>query len=221
MTQDHSGALGRTRWAIAEGYIPGWSNGREVPAYRAEPKVAPDSLSPTFALMKVFIDNWRWQGVPFVLVSGKRLAQKLTRMVIHFKEVPHALMRQVLGDHITANRLALGIHPDETISLTIQTKNPGARLCLRTVRMLFDYHQGYEAPRLEAYEKALLDCMLGERILFWRQDGLEMCWSFLDPVLNLCETCGNRAERLKPYPAGSWGPPEAAALMRGRPLPWA
>jgi glucose-6-phosphate 1-dehydrogenase len=148
------------------------------------------------------------------------MKSKLTRLVIHFKEVPHWLMREALGEHITANRLMLGIHPDETISLTIQTKNPGARLCLRTVRMLFDYHQGYQGPRLEAYEKALLDCMLGDRILFWRQDGLELCWEYLDPVLKLCETCGDRAQRLKPYAAGSWGPPEAAALMAGRPLPW-
>jgi glucose-6-phosphate 1-dehydrogenase len=201
-------------------YGAGESQSKAVPAYRAEPGVAVGSLTPTFALMRVFVDNWRWQGVPFYLLSGKRMKSKLTRLVIHFKEVPHWLMRQALGEHITANRLTLGIHPDESISLTIQTKNPGARLCLRTVRMLFDYQQGYQGPRLEAYEKALLDCMLGDQLLFWRQDGLELTWEFLDPVLELCETCGNRAERLKPYPAGTWGPPEATALMAGRPLPW-
>lgn len=201
-------------------YGSGITEGQPCLAYRDEPGVAPASLTPTFALMKVFVDNWRWQGVPFFLVSGKRMKSKLTRLAIHFKEVPHSLLRQVLGDHITTNRLVLDIHPHESISLTIQTKNPGAILCLRTVRMFFDYNQGYGGPRLEAYEKALLDCMLGDHLLFWRQDGLELCWSFLDPVLNLCETCRNRVQRLKPYPAGSWGPPEAAALMEGRPMPW-
>ncbi len=194
-------------------YDQGEIKGRPVPAYRAEPGVAGDSLTPTFALMRCFVDNWRWQGVPFYLVSGKRLRAKRTRMVIQFKEVPHSLFRQSLGEHISANRLTLGVHPEEDITLTFQTKSPGARLCLRSVKMVFDHRQGYSGPSLDAYEKALLDCMLGDQMLFWRQDGVELTWAYLDPVVRRCETCDNRAGRLHPYPAGSWGPGEAGRLL--------
>jgi glucose-6-phosphate 1-dehydrogenase len=198
-------------------YGAGQIKGQEVPAYCDEPKVAEDSLTPTFALMRCFVDNWRWQGVPFYLVSGKRLKAKRTRMVIQFKEVPHSLFRETLGEHISANRLTLGVHPEEDITLTFQTKNPGARLCLRSVKMLFDYQQGQNGSTLEAYEKALLDCMLGDHMLFWRQDGIKQTWAYLDPVLQRCESCDQRSGRLHVYPSGSWGPPEASQLLPGWP----
>ncbi|MBL7178135.1 MAG: glucose-6-phosphate dehydrogenase [Desulfobacteraceae bacterium] len=187
-------------------YGAGLIDGVRVPAYRDEPGVSPDSLTPTFALMKVFLDNWRWQGVPFYLISGKRLVKKVTEISIQFKEIPHSMFRRTLGEKITANRLILGIYPDEKISLTFQTKNPGARVCLRDVTMDFHYHQNYSGPVLDAYEKVLLDCMLGDHMLFWRQDGVELCWSFLTPILIQCETCDDRAEMLLPYDSGSWGP---------------
>lgn len=187
-------------------YGSGTIKGKTVPSYRNEPGVASDSLIPTFASMKVFLDNWRWQGVPFHMVSGKRLAEKLTEIRIIFKEVPHSMFRGTLGEQITANELVLGIYPDEKITLTFQTKNPGARLCLRTVTMDFHYHQSYSGPKLEAYEKALLDCMLGDQMLFWRQDGVELCWAFLTPILEHCESCSDRPEQLRPYDSGTWGP---------------
>lgn len=187
-------------------YGAGTAGGKRVPAYRDEPDVPPDSLTPTFARMKVFLDNWRWQGVPFHMVSGKRLAKKLTEIRIRFKEVPHSMFRGTLGEHIAANELVLGIYPEEKITLTFQTKNPGARLCLRTVTMDFHYHQNYSGPILEAYEKVLLDCMLGDHMLFWRQDGVELCWAFLTPILEQCETCSKRPELLYPYDSGTWGP---------------
>jgi glucose-6-phosphate 1-dehydrogenase len=187
-------------------YGAGTVDGRRVPAYRDEPRVNPDSLIPTFAMMKVFLDNWRWKGVPFYLTSGKRLARKLTEIYIQFKDVPHSMFSQTLKENIIANRLILGIYPDEKISLTFQTKNPGARMCLRSVNMDFNYHQDYSGPAVDAYEKAFLDCMLGDQMLFWRKDGVELCWSFLTPILEECETCGDRAETLLPYNAGSWGP---------------
>ena len=187
-------------------YGAGTLDGKRVPAYRDEEGVQPDSLTPTFASMKVFLDNWRWQGVPFHLTSGKRLARKLTEIRLRFKEVPHSLFRETLGERIAANDLILGIYPDEKITLTFQTKNPGARLCLRSVTMDFHYHQNYSGPVLEAYEKVLLDCMLGDQMLFWRQDGVELCWAFLTPILEQCETCGERSDLLFPYDAGTWGP---------------
>jgi len=187
-------------------YGAGTIDGKSVPAYRDERGINVESLTPTFATMKVFIDNWRWQGVPFYLTSGKRLAKKLTEIVIQFKEVPHSMFRRILGEHITANRLIMDIYPDEKISLTFQTKNPGARVCLRSVTMDFHYHQSYTGPILDAYAKVLLDCMLGDHMLFWRQDGVELCWSFLTSILMECETCQDRSRTLLPYDSGSWGP---------------
>jgi glucose-6-phosphate 1-dehydrogenase len=187
-------------------YSEGLIDGKKVPAYREEPGVSSESLVPTFAMIKVFLDNWRWQGVPFYLTSGKRMAKKLTEISIQFKQVPHSMFRNTLGEEISANRLILGISPDEKVTLTFQTKTPGTELCLRSVTMDFNYHQGYRGLFLEAYEKVLLDCMLGDHMLFWRQDVVELCWSFLTPIINKCETCDNRAETLLPYEAGTWGP---------------
>jgi glucose-6-phosphate 1-dehydrogenase len=188
-------------------YGPGMAGGVKVPGYRDEPEVDPGSLTPTFASMKVFIDNWRWQGVPFYLSSGKRLARKLTELVVQFREVPHSLFRHLFVEQISANRLTLGIHPEEKISLVFQSKNPGATVRLRPVTMDFNYNQNYSGPVLDAYQKVLIDCIIGDHMLFWRQDGVELCWSFLTPILEGCETCHTQAEMLRPYAAGSWGPP--------------
>lgn len=196
-------------------YESGTINGKPVPSYREESGVNKDSIIPTFAMMKIFLDNWRWQGVPFYLTSGKRMTKKLTEIVIHFKEVPHSMFRETLGEHITANRLILGIYPGERITLTFQTKNPGARICLRSVTMDFHYHQNYTGPVLDAYEKVLLDCMLGDHMLFWRQDGVELCWAFLTPILRECEVCSNPADLLLPYAAGTWGPQATQNLKQG------
>jgi glucose-6-phosphate 1-dehydrogenase len=187
-------------------YSAGIIDGKVVPGYREEPGVRPDSLTPTFAMIKLFIDNWRWQGVPFYLNSGKRLARKLTEIAIQFKEIPHSMFRNMLGESITANRMILSVYPDEKISMIFQTKNPGAKVYLRSVAMDFDYHQNYTGPILDAYEKVLLDCMLGDQMLFWRQDGVELCWAFLTPILHACETCEDRAESLLFYKAGTWCP---------------
>ncbi|MBU2550477.1 MAG: glucose-6-phosphate dehydrogenase [Proteobacteria bacterium] len=194
-------------------YGSGKMNDRPVQAYREEPGVDPGSIVPTFAMMRVFIDNWRWQGVPFYLTSGKRLPGKLTQIAIRFKRVPHSMFRHVLTETVPANVLTLGIQPEETIRLTFQTKNPGAEVCLRTVRLEFDYLKDYDGPVLDAYEKALLDCMQGDQMLFWRQDGVEACWSFIMPVIEACEQCQDPGRRLRVYPAGTWGPPGAETLL--------
>lgn len=185
---------------------------KEVPAYRSEPGVNKTSLTPTFAAMKVFIDNWRWEGVPFFLTSGKRLREKRTEIAIQFREVPHSMFRKSVGELISANRLVMTIYPEEKISLKFQTKNPGAKLCFRSVNMDFNYQQNYSGPQLDAYEKVLIDCMIGDHMLFWRQDGVELCWSFLTPILKECETCKDHAKLLYPYPSGSPGPKEVEKL---------
>ena len=193
-------------------YVRGSRNGREVPGYREEPGVDPQSTTPTYARMRVFVDNWRWQGVPFYLTSGKRLADKITRIAIQFREVPHSMFRSILGESINANRLIIGIYPEEKITLTFQTKNPGAVVCLRSVTMDFHYQQETAGQIMDAYEKVLVDCMLGDQMLFWRQDAVELCWSFLTPILSGCETGCDKNEMLRPYEAFSWGPQEAGMI---------
>ncbi len=196
-------------------YEPGTINGQKVPGYLQEPGVHPDSLIPTFAMMKLFIDNWRWQGVPFYLTSGKRLPHKLTQISIQFKGVPHLMFRQTLEESIAANKLVLGIFPEEKIVLTFQTKRPGAQVQLRSVTMDFHYYQDQSGPFPDAYEKVLQDCMLGDQMLFWRQDGVEVCWSFLTPILEGCEACQDYTKMIYPYSAGTWGPSKIAGLWPG------
>jgi glucose-6-phosphate 1-dehydrogenase len=199
-------------------YAAGEIDGLATPAYRDEPGVSPKSLTPTFAVLRVFIDNWRWRGVPFYLASGKRLAKKLTQLVIHFKEVPHSLFANIELGAIAPNRLILGIQPEEKITLTFQTKNPGAAICLRGVTMDFNYYQNYHGPMMDAYEKSLIDVMQGDHTLFWRQDGVELCWSFFSPLIEECETCTFLDKLIHPYKAGSWGP-DAAQAMVGQIVP--
>ncbi len=194
-------------------YGEGEIDGRRVPAYRDEPGVARDSLTPTYARMKVFIDNWRWQGVPFYLTSGKRLDRKVSEAVIQFKEVPNSMFRGIAGNSMAANSLTLGFQPEEIISVDFLTKAPGPRLRLRPASLSFDYSSGDEASRVDAYAKVLLDCMAGDHMLFWRQDGIEESWRFLEPVLSRCETCAERPDNLHIYPAGSAGPQRALDMI--------
>ncbi len=204
------------QYLILGQYGSGVVRGKQVPGYREEPGINPNSLVPTFASMRIFIDNWRWQGTPFHLISGKRMGEKVTDITIQFKEVPHSMFRKVLGEHIALNRLNLGIYPDEQISLMFQTKQPGPRVCLKPVTMDFRYAQGQKDALMEAYEKLLLDCMLGDQMLFLRQDSVELCWAFLTPILNACETCSDRPERLLFYESGTWGPRAVEELNRNR-----
>ncbi len=194
-------------------YVRGRVEDREVPGYREEPQVRPDSLTPTFAALRVMVDNWRWRGVPFYVVSGKRLPVKMTRILIQFKEVPHSLFRNIHLGKIAPNRLILGIYPEEKITLTFETKNPGAVVCLRQVTMEFPYYADYRGPLLAAYEKGLMDVMQGDRMLFWRQDAVEECWSYFSPIIEGCERCPDLASRLHPYAAGTWGPEKAWPVL--------
>ena len=196
-------------------YGPGAIDGVPVRGYREEEGVSASSLTPTYGMMRVFIDNWRWRGVPFFLTSGKRFAEKLTSIAITFKGVPGIMFGSELEKGLSPNVLTLGIHPAEHITLSFQTKSPGARMCLRTSEMAFDFRKGYAGPGLTAYEKALLDCLRGDQMLFWHREGIDLAWAFIDPVLARCESCGEK-ERLVPiYEAGSDGPAEAGRLRDG------
>jgi glucose-6-phosphate 1-dehydrogenase len=190
-------------------YARGTVDGREIPGYRDEEGVARESATPTFAAMKVYIDNWRWHGVPFYLRSGKRLAVRKTEISIHFKDVPHSLFPDSVSSPIEPNTIVLKIQPDEGMSLTFQTKQPGTKVCLNPVQMTYSYPRG---ALLDAYEWVLLDCILGDHMLFTREDSVELAWSALAPVLEAIET--EERVPLRTYPAGSNGPEEAGRLMR-------
>ncbi|HEX9020518.1 MAG TPA: glucose-6-phosphate dehydrogenase, partial [Nitrospirota bacterium] len=190
-------------------YAKGIVDGQEVPAYREEPGVAPGSVTPTFAALKVFVDNWRWQGVPFYLRSGKRLASRKTEISVHFKEVPHSMFPDSVSGPIEANTIVLRIQPDEGMSLSFQTKQPGTKVCLSPVQMTYSYPRGLS---LDAYEWVLLDCMLGDHMLFMREDSVELAWSALTPAIERLES-SLTPEGMPLYAAGSAGPDAAMRLI--------
>jgi glucose-6-phosphate 1-dehydrogenase len=190
-------------------YTKGAINGSEVPGYRQEQGVAEASITPTFAAMLVFIDNWRWHGVPFYLRSGKRLAARKTEIVIQFREVPHSMFPDSVSGPIEPNSIVLKIQPEEGMSLTFQTKESGTKICLNPVEMKFDYSRGMA---LDAYEWVLLDCMIGDHMLFMREDSVELGWSALTPVLDAVDS--GKGLPLAMYPAGTDGPSEALRLLR-------
>ena len=189
-------------------YGPGMVDGKAVPGYLQEPGVNPDSRTPTFAWMKVYLDNWRWQGVPFHLCSGKRLAAKHTEISVQFKSVPVSMFRRTHGGAVPPNRLVIGIHPNEVVRLEVQTKGQGSRMCLQGQSMEFSYGAPSDLGRLDDYAKVLLDCVTGDQTLFWRQDAVELCWGFLTPILDRCD-CADGELPLHTYVAGGPGPKEA------------
>jgi len=202
-------------------YGAGAVDGADAPSYRDEANVASLSGTPTFAAMKVHVDNWRWQGVPFYLRSGKRMGKKFSEIKIQFKGVPHALFEDTLGPgEIGPNALILKIQPDERVQLSFHAKSPGSKLCLRDVMMDFSYTEGYRGLVLDAYERVLMDCMVGDKILFVRNDGVELTWSFLSPVLDHIDGRRPGAPELFFYPAGSFGPEQADWLMRKEGRGW-
>ncbi|KKM77270.1 hypothetical protein LCGC14_1371790 [marine sediment metagenome] len=190
-------------------YGQGAVDGSLVDAYRDEPGVTPNSTTPTYCAMKVFVDNWRWNGVPFYMRSGKRLKRRMAEIAVSFKAPPHQMFDAMLGEHIEPNVLVMRIQPDEGVELSFQTKQPGSRVCLTPVEMDFSYQNVFS---LEAYERILLDCMAGERLLFVREDGVEATWGMLTPVINRLEE-RPRPEEFPNYAAGSQGPDNALAMM--------
>jgi glucose-6-phosphate 1-dehydrogenase len=192
-------------------YDRGQINGRKVIAYREEDGIPGKSMTETFAAMRIFIDNWRWQNVPFYLRSGKRLSKRVTEIAIQFKAVPHLLFEPIVREDIAPNTLVLRIQPDEGISLTFQAKHPGAKLCMQTVDMDFDYESSFGTVPPEAYERLLLDCMVGDQTLFNHKDGVERCWELIVPVLKRWEELPPSTLHL--YESGTWGPAESDALI--------
>ncbi|MFQ5701102.1 MAG: glucose-6-phosphate dehydrogenase [Acidobacteriota bacterium] len=192
-------------------YAAGFINGVQVPAFRSEKGVAADSRTETYVALRLFIDNWRWAGVPFYLRSGKRLPKRATEISIHFKKVPHLLFAGRGGDAIEPNVLSLRIQPDEGISLRITSKVPGSQVMLRPVVMDFRYGTSFGVDPPEAYERLLLDAIAGDSTLFTRRDEVEAAWRFMTPILERWQA--EDAPPVHLYEAGSWGPTAASALI--------
>jgi glucose-6-phosphate 1-dehydrogenase len=187
--------------------------------YLAEEGVAPDSQTPTYAALTLFVDNWRWQGIPFFLRSGKNLATKTTEIAIQFKEVPHLLFPGQAGSQMTPNILSLCLQPDEGIHLRFEAKEPGAGMSTRSVNMDFHYEEDFGAEALpEAYERLLLDAIQGDASLFARADEIELAWGIIDRIHERWQAPD--APPMAAYEPGSWGPTKADELLVGRGWTW-
>ena len=178
-------------------------------AYRAEPGVDAASRTETFAAVRLWVDNWRWADVPFYLRTGKRLPAKTSEVVVRFRPAPHPIVDLVQNDRPAPNALVLSIQPEEGISLYFEAKVPGLAGHLRPVSMDFDYCRAFGVESPEAYQRLLLDAMLGDATLFARRDEVEAAWTLVTPILEAWEKEGEP----EPYPAGSWGPEGADRLM--------
>jgi len=197
--------------AVRGQYGPGWVAGRQVPGYREEPGIAPDSTTETYVALKLFVDNWRWQGVPFYLRHGKALPKRVTEIAIQFKPAPHALFKVSDEGARDPDVLAIQIQPNEGISLRFDSKAPGASLQIRPVHMDFLYGSSFAVESPDAYERLILDCMLGDSTLFTRRDEVEAEWTFVQNVLDGWSREPSPA--FPNYEAGTWGPAAADALL--------
>jgi glucose-6-phosphate 1-dehydrogenase len=198
------------RFAVRGQYGGGWMGSQQVPGYRGEPKVAPDSPVETFAAVKLLVDNWRWQGVPFYLRTGKRLQARISEVSIQFQPVPHQSFPASAVLDWRPNRLIIAIQPEEGILLRFEAKYPGPAMRLSPVIMQFYYREAFRTIPPEAYETLLLDVMRGDATLFMRSDQDEAAWAAIAPVLETWENI--RPTDFPNYQAGTWGP-EAADLL--------
>ena len=203
-------------------YAAGRLAGEPVGGYLDEPGVAADSLTETYAALKLDVDNWRWAGVPFYLRTGKRLAGRVTEIVIQFKPVPQVLFNAPPLTPAAPNSLILRIQPDEGISLRFQVKQPGAGTRIRRYSMDFSYASAFGTGTggADAYERLLLDAAVGDTTLFLRSDEIEAAWAFLTPVLAGCDLAGSGLARLPSYTVGYWGPAEADRLVADAGIRW-
>ena len=192
-------------------YGAGWLQGKEVPGYRQERDADPHSNTETFAAVQFFVDNWRWQGVPFYLRTGKRLHRTASVITIQFKDVPHFIFSPETAETMRQNRLIISIQPEMSIRLQVQAKRPGVDMMLNTVDMVFDYQGTYVAQAPEAYETLLLDVMLGDQTLFMRGDQVEEAWDLVMPILTSWQH--RISQNFPNYSADSWGPEAAEALV--------
>jgi glucose-6-phosphate 1-dehydrogenase len=191
-------------------YGRGYVEGEEVPGYREEPGVEPNSMTETYVAAKLYVDNWRWADTPFYVRMGKRLARRETTIAIQFKRAPHPPFEESAGAELRPNVLLVHIQPDEGVSLAIGAKVPGQGMTIRTVHMDFLYGGAFRTGMPEAYERLILDCMLGDATLFTRTDEVEEQWKLVDAII----AAWKRDRPSFPnYAAGTWGPRSADELL--------
>jgi glucose-6-phosphate 1-dehydrogenase len=200
------------RSAVYGQYGVGALAGKPVPGYREEPHVAAESRTETFVAMKLFIDNWRWAGVPFYLRTGKRMARRVTEIVVQFKSAPFMLFRKTAVEQLAPNVLVIRIQPDEGISLRFDAKVPGPKVRIDTVDMDFQYARYFGNAPSTGYETLIHDCLAGDATLFQRSDNIEIGWRVVQPVLDVWQSLPPPS--FPNYEAGSWGPSEAHQLLR-------
>jgi glucose-6-phosphate 1-dehydrogenase len=198
-------------------YRDGWVSGAEVPAYRAEPGVAPDSSTETFVALRLHLDSWRWAGVPFYLRTGKRLPKRTTEIAIQFHRPPLQIFKRVSPTPLPSDLLVINVQPDEGISLRFNAKIPSTRMQVAPVMMNFHYGTSFQREVPEAYETLLLDAMLGDPTLFARHDFVEASWALITPINEMW-----RSDRtpIPTYESGEWGPREADALIEKEGRRW-
>jgi glucose-6-phosphate 1-dehydrogenase len=200
-------------------YVAGMVAGRPVPGYLEEGGIAAASATETYAALRLSINNWRWQGVPFYLRSGKRLARRVSEIAVNFRRPPGTLFAgETARFDLAANTLAFQIQPDEGLSLILNTKIPGLETRTQPVKMNFRYATTFGSNTAEAYERLVLDAIIGDGTLFIRGDETEASWRLYTPVLESWRAAGR--EGMDSYPAGSWGPASADALLAGAQHRW-
>lgn len=197
-------------------YRSGHVEGVAVPSYRKEPNANPQTRTETFVAVKAEIDTWRWAGVPFYLRTGKRMADSLAEIVVRFKAIPHSIFAQSTGS-FQPNCLVIRLQPDDGLQLNLMAKTPGDGMRLKPVELELDFRETFKTPRMDAYERLLLDVLRGHLTLFMRSDELEAAWEWVEPILNFWEQSDSEP---MPYTAGTWGPAAASALIGRDGLQW-
>ena len=198
--------------AVRGQYGPGKIREKEAVGYREEPGVAQNSPTVTYAAIKFFIDNWRWEGVPFYLRAGKSMAKRVTEIAIQFKRPPLLLFKSSAKDNISPNVLAMRLQPDEGVSLTFEVKPPGPEISVAPLSLDFKYEQAFGSSPPEAYETLLENCIEGDSTLFTRQDWVELAWSLMDPIIQTWQI--SKPRDFPNYAVGSWGPQVADDFLR-------
>jgi glucose-6-phosphate 1-dehydrogenase len=197
-------------------YRGGHVDGKAVPSYRDEPDAPEKTSTETFVAIKAEIDTWRWAGVPFYLRTGKRMAESLAEIVVRFKPIPHSIFNQPTSS-FQPNSLVIRLQPDEGLSLNLMAKTPGDSMRLKQAELELDFREQFKTPRMDAYERLLLDVLRGQLTLFMRGDELEAAWEWVEPILDHWEEDDSAPI---PYTSGTWGPAAASALIGRDGLQW-
>jgi glucose-6-phosphate 1-dehydrogenase len=203
--------------ATARGqYAPGWSGGVKVNGYLDEPDIPDSSVTETYAAIRLEVDNRRWSGVPFYLRTGKRLGRRVTEVAVQFKKAPHLPFHASATETLTHNALVIRVQPDEGITLRFGSKVPGTHMEIRDVNMDFAYGGSFTEASPEAYERLILDVLLGEPPLFPRHEEVEESWRILDPIVDYWARSGKPQQ----YPSGTWGPTSSDEMLAREGRAW-